>query len=264
MPPSTPSSAHPNQTATRYFLDTSAQVERWAGTRLVKDNIRSRLGAADHGTSRHVLREWKHVVESTCLEVLNALDKSPDFPTLFASLSQGFGRDASRRLRVLSVVFGGERTVDLQQIRLRCGMLLRQHESLFMQNIDLVADHCECGLTDETPSTNRKGERELKWRCKKTEEICERKREVEATADELRTVGAALIGDSRYRAMGETAQRVADNPIEGKGQNCWRVLGDVSIALDCGEDDVLLTTDQSFEVIGPALGKQVERIAASS
>jgi hypothetical protein len=61
--------------------------------------------------------------------------------------------------------------------------------------------------------------------------------------------------------MGKKAQEVIEHPdpLFRTGQNCWGskgLGGDISIALECAEDERLLTTDRSFDVICPAVGLQ--------
>ena len=64
--------------------------------------------------------------------------------------------------------------------------------------------------------------------------------------------------------MGQLAISVLKRPQDRKGKNCWGKLGDVSIAVECARDEVLLTTDRSFDTICPALGLTHLRLAATT
>jgi len=65
--------------------------------------------------------------------------------------------------------------------------------------------------------------------------------------------------------MGRKALEImhSSNRLDRKGKNCFGAKGlggDISIALECRDDEILLTTDESFERIGPAIGIHVYRI----
>jgi hypothetical protein len=93
---------------------------------------------------------------------------------------------------------------------------------------------------------------------------------LETRKDEVACAAAALklATDAGHRKMGTHAQNVMAKPdlLDRKGKNCWGPAGlggDISIALECGSEEKLLTTDKSFEVIGTALGIDVQRIGAT-
>ena len=93
---------------TRYYLDTSAHIERWAGEASVKDEIKTLLGEEAHATSTHARREWKHIVEGGAAEILNAYDDGDDIASMLARLSNaGYGRAPGQALRVLSMLTAG-------------------------------------------------------------------------------------------------------------------------------------------------------------
>jgi hypothetical protein len=76
---------------------------------------------------------------------------------------------------------------------------------------------------------------------------------------------SALVGspNDALRSMGKLADEMRASPGLRTGKNCYARTGDLSIALDCHPDETLVTTDHSFETIGPALGLTVLRIASS-
>ena len=95
---------------TRYYLDTSAHIERWSGEPALRKGIAELLVDEAHATSSHALREWKGIVEGGAADILNLLEESSDgmdIEALLARLSQGMHRDASKALRVLSMLSAG-------------------------------------------------------------------------------------------------------------------------------------------------------------
>lgn len=251
---------------TRYYLDTTAHLERHAGDRDRREAVKSRLGDDRHASSTHVLREWRHIVEGAAIDILNALSAGDnDASSLWARLSQGYGRAPGQRLRVLAMLSG--QSLDLDTLRLRAEVFLRSGaDELFRHRLDEVRDASECGLAREDASLDSHGRWTLRRMCKKTECVCVQPQLLEDRRDDVSAIGAALRNDARFRQMGRLAEKVmaSQDPLERKGKNCWGaggVGGDISIALECAPNETLLTTDASFDVIGPELGIQVERIA---
>lgn len=254
---------------TRFYLDTTAQLERWTGDQPTREAFRSCLRDGTHATSSHVRREWRYIVEGGCIDVLNALDGAThDLGSLFARLSQGWGRKAGQRLRVLSLVTGNEQDIDAGAVETRVRALLRyQSRVYFHSQVDDVRDGSECGLAENVvaskggklvfvnPSTSRE-------RCQKNDVICRQDSDLENKRDRLRMASDALVAstDANHRRSGRVGHDAVRTARDRKGQNCYRYLGDISIALECGQDEVLLTTDRSFEVMAPALGIQVRRL----
>ena len=91
-------------------------------------------------------------------------------------------------------------------------------------------------------------------RCKKTEQICRQVEFIEERQDQAGRTAEALVKNSppdrkRDRQMGETVLKGLKAPADRKGVNCYGRTGDVSIALECGGKETILTTDRSYEVI---------------
>ena len=103
----------------------------------------------------------------------------------------------------------------------------------------------------------------MRDRCQRDECNCRQIEFVDEHATDWRRAGEGLASNARRDAdkkMGKLALEVLAGPQGRKGQNCWAKLGDVSIAMECGPDEVLLTTDESFETICPAINIQLHRI----
>jgi hypothetical protein len=252
---------------TRYFLDTTAHVERWAGDITRQERVRGLLAGETHATSTHARREWKHIVEGTCVDVLNALRERPrTLSNVFARLSQGWGRSQGHRLRVLALLSGGESALDADLLEIRARAYLRyQAETLFVHSMDEVRDGSECGLAMNVGRQKSRGEWEFvnpgtgsEW-CKKTDQICCQDDDLEGKKGRLQAAGQALSKSANHKRFGKAALEAVSSRAERKGKKCFGLLGDVSIALDCHQDEVVLTTDESFSVMAPALGLTVER-----
>jgi hypothetical protein len=220
-----------------------------------------------HATSSHALREWKGIVEGGAADILNLLEESSDgmdIEALLARLSQGMYRDASKALRVLSMLSAGG-VIDAN-IETRARYMIRTGaRKLFERQINEIRDESECGLARNEATEDADGVWALVTRCKKGEKICrqddfieERVSRAEAAATALKTTSPAdRLAD---RKMGENMLKGIKNPPDRKGVNCYGGTGDISIALECGKNETLLTTDQSYEIICPALDRKLKRI----
>jgi hypothetical protein len=251
---------------TRFYLDTSAHIERWGGEQSIKDEIRNLLGDEAHATSTHARREWKRIVEGGAAAILNAYDEGDrDLASLFARVSQaGYGRSSGQTLRVISMLTAGEGVIDLN-ITTRARLFVRTlARKLFESQMNVIRDGSECGLALNEPIEDSKGRWSLVDRCKKTDNICRQVEFIEERKEAARHAGEALRdlsprdGDQQ---MGETVLQGLKVPADRKGRNCYGRTGDVSIALECASDETLLTTDASFDVIAPALKINLHRLA---
>jgi hypothetical protein len=247
----------------RYYLDTTAHVERWAGEKPVQEGTRELLGNDTHATSTHAEREWKRLMDQSAGDILNAAREGPlELSDVLARLSQGRGREGNSRLRVLSLLNRGESSLG-PDLPIRARTFLRYKSRLmFRQQIDTVRDATECGLARNETTQQANGRYVLVHRCKKTDKICRQDQFLGEKVAELRAAGTALMTSGRDadRKMGDRALTAAANPNERKGVICYGHLGDVVIALECAADETILTSDASFGLIGPALARSVEKI----
>jgi hypothetical protein len=253
---------------TKFYIDTSAHLERWAGSREKRAEIDELLADELHATSSHALREWKHITEHASAELLNAIEKSEDLSDLLVRLAQLPNREPKQVLRVLAMLTRGSKTLDAT-VRLKLRAFLRSgSRQRFNHRIAVVRDGSQCQLARNEVFRDRDGAYKLVWRCAKGDSICEQEVFVTSRENEYRSVGQHLAGDSpssrpRDRVAGEAAIRASEVPRDGKGRACYGTLGDVSIGMECGSDETILTTDRSFDIIGPALGREVMRIPPS-
>jgi hypothetical protein len=254
---------------TRYFLDTTAQIERHAGAAAQREAVDSRLAGEQHATSTQVLREWKRIVDATAVDVLNLLREGVgDFRELFARLSQGWGREAGQRLRVLAMLAGQNPAVEISVLQARAELFLRSESAaLFMSRINELRDGGQCGLAREVPKTQLRGKLFLTTQCKKTECACVQPAFLEGRKTDIAAAATALDAGG-YAAYAKHIRTVMSKPdhTDRKGKACWGgngLGGDLSIALDCAPEETLLTTDRSFEIMAPALGLSVDRISAT-
>ena len=89
------------------------------------------------------------------------------------------------------------------------------------------------------------------------------------SADETRALAAAVALESSPRDADRKMGRKARLALEDqrhdstKGNACHAskgIGGDICIALECAEDETLITTDESFDLICPAIGRKHTRI----
>lgn len=200
-------------------------------------------------------------------DILNATrEGSPTLSDVLARLSQGRGRESNSRLRTLSLLNRGENSL-APDLPIRARAFLRyQSRRLFRQQIDTIRDATECGLARMETKPDTSGSYGLVDKCKKTDSICRQDQFLGEKVAELRAAGSALETSGRVgdRKMGTRALTAAAKQTERKGVICYGHLGDVVIALECETEETILTTDASFELIGPALGLSVRRIKATA
>jgi hypothetical protein len=247
----------------RYYLDTSAQIERNGG--LKRDLIKEKLRGRTHATSTHVEREWNRFVFESSVALRKALASSGNRQDIVGHMRKGFGRQPSRNWQVTEWVMGAE--TDLRVVEKRLADFVRiRARAMFNAQVDEVRDGTECGIVGRRPY-----QRYGVWRydpmCQKTEVICRQPEFLTAELERARAAAEALEGSPRTEDadMGRKAtQALADtsgNATKGKACHGAKGLGgDVCIALECAPDEVLLTTDESFALICPALGLEHERL----
>ncbi len=249
----------------RFFLDTSAHIERNWGRADARDRLSGLLSNDRHATSTHVQREWKGIVEASTVAILNEVREARDRPDLVARLKRGFGRTPVHRWMVFEAIVGS--ASDLGEIELRAQTFLRSRSiALFMAGLDEVRDGSECQLAREQAKQTRRGDWELKTQCRKHECQCRQEHFLAAQANRVGLAATALTQSSRSddRKMGRAAQQnmASGDPLDRKGKKCWGkggLGGDISIALECRSDETVLTSDSSFDLIAPAVGVQHHR-----
>jgi hypothetical protein len=247
----------------RYYLDTSIQVERNGGLKRQQANERLSLGS--HATSTQVEREWNRFVFEASTALRNALAKSENRGDVVSHMRQGWGRKPSRNWQVAEWVMGTE--ADLRVVEKRLDDFLRvRARAMFRAKIDLVRDGTDCGVVSRRPYRKSSD-----WRydamCTKAEEICRQPEFLSQEIERARAAATALEGSEREgdRTMGQRANTaladISKNATKGKAcHGANGIGGDICIALECGPDETLLTTDESFDHICPAIGVGHERI----
>lgn len=247
-----------------YLVDTSAHIERWAGSRERQREIRDLLGGDRHVTSVHARREWKNVIDGSATAVVNAFETNATLDDVLVGLSQLQWRSSGQALRVLAMLVRGQAALD-KTAEIRARALIRYRSAEMFEDQMSVRDSCQCPLAAETPVRGPDGRLTLNWRCRKTDDICAQEQTAAARSARFADAGNALKASDRAkdRDMGDVALQAAAVPRDAKGRNCWGRLGDVNIGLDCGADETVLTTDKSFDLLGPALGFDVERLPPS-
>jgi hypothetical protein len=243
-----------------YYLDTSAQVERFGGTK--RREFKALLLAGGHSTSTQVLREWNLYALESCTALLNSLRAAENRADVVADLSKGFGRAASRHWVVAEWVMAAE--TDLRVIEMRARDFLRvRARAAFRAGVATVRDGTACGVAKRRAAENTRT-REFKYdfRCKKTDEICHQPAFFQQDLERARAAARALAESKREQdaEMGKKAMAILDQPAgpDYKGKACWAAKGlggDICIALECAADEMLVTTDSSFELICPAIGR---------
>jgi hypothetical protein len=222
--------------------------------------LKTLLGSGGHATSTQAEREWNRIVYSVCVDLRNALVASSDWTDVVRRLSSGYGRSASRAMQVTHWITGSDtkdflivakRLDDFQRIRAR---------AYFKAGIGTVRDGTNCDVARRRPRF-RAGKWRYEPQCRRTQDICDQPGFLADRRDRAEKAARALLNSGRKgdRKMGENALAALkdDDSASTKGKACHGdkgIGGDIAIALECEGNEILLTTDESFDFICPALG----------
>ena len=241
-------------------------MERIGGRAEVRARLRNLLADGGHSTSTQVLREWNRIVLAALVVLRNALPAASDRTDVVARMREGaFGRDGIRRWQVTEWVMGSD--TDLKAVEMRAAHYQRiRARAQFKAGIATVRDGTECSVAGRKPYV-RSGVWRYDEMCKKSEDICAQPSFLKEQSTRALAAATALESSNRQadRDMGVKAKKnLEDSDVRAtKGRACHGgggLGGDICIALECDADEVLLTTDASFELLCPTLGLSYKRI----
>ena len=238
------------------------QIARYVGARATRDRIEQLLEGGGAATSSQVLREWNRICLGTCVSLLNELRDATDYTDVVHRLTKGYGTKPSKSWLITNLISKPD-TANLEAIQMRAEDFRRIRARVFFHaGVATVRDGTQCGVARRLPGPTPTG-----WSyrptCRKEEEICVQPR---FFADDLtRALAAARAleasGRPADKKMGRKARFALEDPSEDstKGAACHGaggIGGDICIALECAQDETLLATDQSFDLICPAVQRQ--------
>lgn len=220
-----------------------------------------------NATSTQALREWNRIVFGAIVALRKALPSAQDRQDLVKMVLHGvFGQSAAARWQVTEWIVGAETDFRVVEMRLKTYQRIRARLQ-FNADISTVRDGTECGVAQRVPSIKRNGSWHYADQCRKDEEICTQPDFFGKQRTRALAAAAALeaSGRKKDRQMGKKAREALESsdPLATKGKACHAANGlggDICIALECGTDETLLTTDASFDVICPAIGVQHKRL----
>ncbi|HKZ13221.1 MAG TPA: hypothetical protein VJL81_05185 [Solirubrobacterales bacterium] len=255
-----------------YYLDTSAIFGRAGGEEPLRRILKAKTMPGAHATSTQVLREWNRIVLEGTAAFRNALATARDWSDVVAKLRKGFGGTPSRNWQVQHWITNSE-TTNLEVAEKRAEDFLRiRTRMLFKSGIETIRDATECGVAKRSLEETGKSQKPWKYQatCKKGESICVQPAFLREEIERAKAAAAALESsdDEQHQRMGknsaEALKALENGNDEGtKGSACHgknQIGGDLLIALECAEDEVLLATDASFIHICPAISREYERV----
>jgi hypothetical protein len=256
-----------DDSAPRFYLDTSVQIERRCGAEETRNALKALLADGKHATSTQVRREWNSIVLGACSRLLNALSEVTNIDDLEARMNDGYGREPQHNWMITRWLVA--RDPDLRRAEMRARQFLRfKSDGAFEEGITTIRDGTECQVARRIAVEDRTRH---KWghnnMCKKDDEICRQPAFFVEQLDRAKGAARALEASSRTadKRMGKHAAAIlAKAPNrDSKGKACWGaggLGGDICIALECRSDETLVTTDQSFDLICPAINVSCRRV----
>ena len=254
----------PDILSSPYYLDTSVQIGRYGGMK--RRELKAILREGNHSTSTQVHREWNLYTLESCAAILNALPFCNDRQDLIAHLNRGYGRTPSRHWTVCEWI--AATNSDLRVIELRARTFLRVGaRAAFRAGVTTIRDGTECGVARRGATRDSRSKLAYDFRRKKTDSICVQPSFFTGQRGRAIAAAKALQKSSRSEdaTMGEDAERLLSRPpgADYKGKACWGARGlggDICIALECAKTETLLTIDESFDLICPAIGINHKRL----
>ena len=141
---------------------------------------------------------------------------------------------------------------------------------MFKAGIDEIRDGTDCDVARRRPRIHDGGA-QYRPTCEKTQNICNQPAFLHANMERAMKAATALEGSPRDNdaKMGRQArfalEKIDKNGTKGNACHAGNGLGgDICIALECAEDEVLLTTDASFDLICPAIDRKYGRVTGSA
>jgi hypothetical protein len=240
-------------------------MERIGGKREIRDRLKVMLGRGGHATSSQVQREFNRIVLTACTKLLKALPVAQDRMDVVNWMKQGYGREAARNWQITEMIMAED--VDFRAVEKRAADYARvRARAEFRAITPTVRDGTECAIAVRVP-LEKHGALEYGSTCQKDAEICRQPEFLQENLDKVTAAAAALLNSKRKpdREMGKKAlanlEKISANGTKGKACYASNGLGgDISIALECEPDETLLATDESFDLLCPALGLKHERI----
>lgn len=252
----------------RFYLDTSVLFERQGGSSATRRQIKELLKGSLHATSTQVEREWNRIVYTSAVAMRKALVSSRDWTDVIKGMSTGYGRTGARQLQVLHWITGSTET-DFKVVEKRLDDYQRvRFRAMFKAGIETVRDGTNCDVARRRPHRLRSQWKYLS-ECRKTDDICDQPSFLEKHRERAMLAAQALEKSGRKgdRIMGKRAvealEAARSEPAATKGKQCHAANGlggDITVALECAQGEILLTTDRSFDLICPAIGIDHQRI----
>jgi len=207
-----------------------------------------------------VLREWNSITLGACTKLLNVLQDARSRKDVQARMAEGFGGEVRRNWMITEWLMGED--TDLRAVEMRARRFLRVDADVaFHEGIDTVRDGTKCQVARrESTHDMVSGEWAHDKRCLKTEDICSQHAFFDVQLARAKAAAHALETSSRKpdKEMGKRATGILERmpTNDSKGKACWGaggLGGDISIALECADDETLVATDASFDLICPAI-----------
>jgi len=241
------------------------QIGRRVGSTETRIQLKTTLQGGGHATSTQVLREWNRICLGTCATLLNEIRTAKDWADVVHRMTKGYGRAPSRNWLVTNLISQPD-TANLEEIEMRAEDFHRARAgALFKVGIDTIRDGTQCEVARRRPEF-RSGTWSYRATCRKEENICVQPQFLAANLNRALAAARALetSGRDADKKMGKKARLALEDKRDDstKGVACHGsngIGGDICIALECESDETLITTDQSFDLICPALGVTHER-----
>jgi hypothetical protein len=250
-----------NKENKKYFLETNVQYLRLIGTESQKKVIQKQIDGATIYTSYYVLREFHFIYTLGLIDLYNYIENySPvgeavrEFVTNYS-----FGARPKRLLQIIA--FSLSKFTNKVQAKAQLELLIFKGEEDFMKIVNYMIHLTECPilkvtnymndlstfydlLTDQTIATL---ERFFRRRTDKLDTL------ISVTDDKLKVLSSDH--KKEFQKLQEIYKKINRDPSHSDKPKIVTQLGDTVIALEYPTTTCLLTFDEIFKVMSPALSK---------
>lgn len=255
-------------TGQKVQLDTTVQVSRFTGDKVLKTYIEELLDKNEAFVSRYVLFEYKRTLIKDCILLYSLVEEEQDIDegiARYQKMTRLKPRQQNRLIDILRHIFK-EYPDNLKKFLIR----LERYISVDLINrfefkTKYIDDNVGCYPSGADPRDPAKFLEDI--RCTKGMARCGLKRFLSYDKKQKALKKYIEISQNpmhkeneEIQRVGKTCQKVLDNIENAEGRNCM-ILGDMIITLETPDENTIITTNEKdFAITTASVKKTYESI----